>query len=107
MERAYFIYRPRRLQDLRVPHLPEQENAFEIIAVRQLSKLDYENFSEDLLADRAFLDGYGQAHTSVKQCILVTRRNAEDGILVEPDGRGFVLRAAYYAQETGTGVAES
>ena len=41
MERAYFIYRPRRLQDLRVPHLPEQENAFEIIAVRQLSKLDY------------------------------------------------------------------
>ena len=96
-QRAYFVYRPRRIYDLCVPHLPEQELAFEITAVKTPSKLDYENFSEDLLADRSFLDGILPAHSTIKQCILITRRNAADGILVEPDGRGFVLRAAYYS----------
>lgn len=55
-QRAYFVYHPRRIYDLCVPHLPEQELAFEITAVKALSKLDYENFSEDLPADRSFLD---------------------------------------------------
>ena len=53
-QRAYFVYRPRRIYDLCVPHLPEQELAFEITAVKALSKLDYENLSEDLLADPSF-----------------------------------------------------
>lgn len=92
-QHAYFVYRPRRIYDLCVPHLPEQELAFEITAVKALSKLDYENFSED----RSFLDGILPPHITIKQCILITRRNAADGILVEPDGRGFVLRAAYYS----------
>lgn len=96
-QRAYFVYRPRRIYDLCVPHLPEQELAFEITAVKALSKLDYENFSEDLLADRSFLDSILPPHSTIKQCILITRRNAADGILVEPDGRSFVLRAAYYS----------
>ena len=96
-QHAYFVYRPHRIYDLRVPHLPEQELAFEIIAVKTLSKLDYENFSEDLLADRAFLDGNIPTHGTIKQCILITHQNAANGILVEPDGRGFVLRAAYYS----------
>ena len=43
-QRAYFVYRPHRIYDLCVPHLPEQELAFEITAVKALSKLDYENF---------------------------------------------------------------
>ena len=47
-QRAYFVYHPRRIYDLCVPHLPEQELAFEITAVKALSKLDYENFSEDV-----------------------------------------------------------
>ena len=96
-QRAYFVYRPRRIYDLCVPHLPERELAFEITAVKALPKLDYENFSEDLLEDRSFLDGILPPHSTIKQCILITRRNAADGILVEPDGRGFVLRAAYYS----------
>ena len=43
-QHAYFVYRPRRIYDLCVPHLPEQELSFEITAVKALSKLDYENF---------------------------------------------------------------
>ena len=83
-QRAYFVYHPRRIYDLCVPHLPEQELAFEITAVKALE-------------DRSFLDGILPPHSTIKQCILITRRNAADGILVEPDGRGFVLRAAYYS----------
>ena len=98
-QRAYFVYRPRRIYDLCVPHLPEQELAFEITAVKTLSKLDYENFSEDLLADREYLGGNISTHGTIKQCILITRRNAADGILAETDGRGFVIRAAYYSAQ--------
>ena len=65
-QRAYFVYRPHRIYDLCVPHMPEQELAFEITAVKTLSKLDYENFSEDLLADRSFLDGILPPHSTIK-----------------------------------------
>ena len=80
-----------------MPILSTARAEFMITAVKALSKLDYENFLEDLLADRSFLDGILPPHSTIKQCILITRRNAADGILVEPDGRGFVLRAAYYS----------
>ena len=45
-QRAYFVYRPHRIYDLCVPHLPEQELAFEITAVKTPSKLDYVNFQK-------------------------------------------------------------
>lgn len=65
-QRAYFVYHPRRIYDLCVPHLPVQELAFEITAVKVLSKLDYENFSEDLPADCSFLDSILPPHSTIK-----------------------------------------
>ena len=94
---AWFVYRPRRISDLRVPHFPEQEQPFEIVAEVCLSALDYENFTEDLLADRAFLDGRPTSSALPRNCILVFRRAASGGVLVEPDGAGFVKYAAYLA----------
>ncbi len=54
VETAYFVNHPRRVSDLRQPHLPEAEQAYAIVQTVTLRPIDYENFSEDLLADRAF-----------------------------------------------------
>ena len=69
---AYFVNRPRRVSDLRQPHLPGAERAYTIVQTITLRPIDYENFSEDLLADRAFLTPLAQ-RGEVLQCIFVTR----------------------------------
>ena len=53
---AYFYFRPRTVRDLRCPHLLERETAYEIVKTITLSGIDFENFSEDLLADRQFIE---------------------------------------------------
>ena len=53
---AYFYFRPRTVRDLRRPHLLESETEYEIVKTITLSGIDYENFSEDLLADRQFIE---------------------------------------------------
>ena len=94
---AFFQYRPRRVSDLKTPHLIEQERRYRIVNVKRLSHIDYENFSEDLLADRQFLEEYPnqRAEDGVLNCILIHGCNKEDGILVVPKD-GFVFFAAYY-----------
>ena len=49
---AYFVERPRRLEDLLRPHLIERERPYSIVTAVQLPKIDYENFVTDMLADR-------------------------------------------------------
>ena len=49
---AYFVERPRRLEDLQRPHLIERERPYSIVTAVQLPKIDYENFVTDMLADR-------------------------------------------------------
>ena len=101
MERkAFFVFHPRRLEDLRVPHLAEQERAYRVTARVRLSKTDYENFVSDLLADRAFLEEYGKrcGMGAVWECILVQQRKRKDGVLVIPERKCFVARAAYVAE---------
>ena len=49
---AYFVERPRRIEDLTVPHLVEKERPFRIVTEVQLPAIDYENFITDMLADR-------------------------------------------------------
>ena len=53
---AYFVERPRRIDDLMVPHLNEQERLYRIVTEIQLPAIDYENFM-DVLDAKQFLDG--------------------------------------------------
>ena len=97
IQTAYFLYRPRRISDLLVPHLLEQEHPYTIVEEVRLSHIDYENFTEDLLADRAFLERYDGPLSvdGVYQCLLVREWSSTEGILVVPKD-GFVFHASAY-----------
>lgn len=97
---AYFVVRPRTITDLYRPHLVDIEQLYQVVYTVVLSKMDYENFSTDLLADRAFLDGLDNlcGTGTILRCILVQQRGKQGGILVIPKN-GFVECAAYVAAE--------
>ena len=91
---AYFLRRPRRIEELRA-----EENGllrpYRIVKNLRLGGMDYENFVTDLLADRAFLEnvpGCGEVGPLVR-CLCVTCRG-RDSVLVLPDGTGHVALAA-------------
>ena len=98
-KKAFFVNRPRRLDDLKRLHLVNEEKPFEIVRNVTLRAIDYKNFSEDLLADRAFLDDWNDIPTAggAKQCIFVHRCDKPDGILVVPTEQSHVLCAAYWS----------
>ena len=86
---AFFVRRPRRIDDLWRLHLIDQEAKYEVVKTIILPKIDFENFATDMLADRVFLEGY--AHLCdrsgpVIRCLLVRTRRSDLGILVYPDG---------------------
>ena len=97
---AYFVVRPRTITDLYKPHLVGIEQPYQIVYTVVLSKMDYENFSTDLLADRSFLDELETVcYTgTILRCILVQQRGKQNGILVIPKN-GFVELAAYMAAD--------
>ncbi len=96
MDTAYFVKRPRVIQDLAVPHPLEAERAYEVTALVSLVGIDYENFVTDMLADRDFIGenaalcGEGE----VMRCMLVQRRGQDGGVLVVPERGSFVGWAA-------------
>ena len=94
---AYFVERPRRLEDLTVPHLVEKERPYRIVAEIPLPAIDYENFITDMLADRQFLADHGGrcAKGEVWSCLLVCRRDKPGGVLIMPEAGPFVGWAAY------------
>ena len=96
-ETAFFVSRPRRLTELNASHLPESEHPFQIVADVVLSAMDYENFAEDLLVDREFLEPYAElcGKGAIYRCVFVHRRGYKDGILVVPERGYFVSCAAY------------
>ena len=98
---AYFVERPRRIEDLMVPHLIEKERPYRIVTEIQLSAIDYENFIADMLADRQFIEDHGRRckKSEVWDCLLVRRRGQSDGILVMPEDGNFVGCAAYYFEK--------
>ena len=95
---AYFVERPRRIEDLMVPHLIELERPYRIVTEIQLPAIDYENFITDMLADRQFIEDHGRRckKGEVWDCLLVRRRGQPDGVLVMPKAECFVGWAAYY-----------
>lgn len=86
MKMAFFVYRPRQWRDLWRPHPVE------------LSTIEYENFAEDLLVERSFL----QQNIPQGACLLVKARRQREGILVYPQGDR-VKWAAYYREEEPDG----
>ena len=91
---AYFIRRPRRIEELRAEE-NGQRRPYRIVKTLRLGGMDYENFVTDLLADRAFLEnvpGCGEVGPLVR-CLCVTCRG-RDSVLVLPDGTGHVALAA-------------
>lgn len=92
MRKAFFVPFPRRVSDLRRPHSVEEERPYRVTRIVLLPELDYENFSQDLLADRTFLrSGRGE-------CLLIKSKHRPDGILVYAKGDR-VHRAAYFSGE--------
>ena len=100
--RAYFISKPRTYRDLLKPHLPEAEREYEIVKVIELSDIDYENFCEDMLVDREFIEDNAELceDGDVLRCLLVKQHGKQhgkhEGILVVPE-LGSVKQAAYIA----------
>lgn len=87
-EHAYFVDRPRIIDDLCQPHPIEAELHYEVVKTVTLAGIDYENFITDMVADRQFLED--NAHLCSKDgvvvhCLLVKCRKAEGGVLVVPD----------------------
>ena len=95
---VYFVERPRRIEDLMVPHLIEQERPYRIVTEIQLPAIDYENFITDMLADRQFIEDHVRRckKDEVWSCLLVRRRGQPNGILVMPEDGCFVGWAAYF-----------
>ena len=91
---AYFIRRPRRIEELRDFGIG-MLRPYRIVSTVCLGGMDYENFVTDLLADRAFLEnapGCGE-DSSLVRCLCVTCRGW-DSVLVLPDGTGHISLAA-------------
>ena len=94
---AYFVERPRRLEDLICPHPVEKENPFRIAATVQLNAIDYENFITDMLAYRQFIEDHGRncRKGEVWECLFVRKKGRPDGILIMPERGSYVAWAAY------------
>ena len=94
---AYFAERPRRLEDLFVPHLLDMERPYEVVRVVNLAKIDYENFITDMLADRTFIEDSSELYSreEIWKCLLVQQRGRMDGVLVMPKAGRCVGWAAY------------
>jgi hypothetical protein len=98
---AYFVERPRRIEDLIVPHPIEEERPYRIVTEIQLPAIDYENFITDMLADRQFIEDHGRRckKGEVWDCLLVSRKGQNDGVLVMPEDGNFVGCAAFYFEK--------
>lgn len=95
---ALFVHRPRRIEELWVPHILADERSYIITKTVELAGIDYENFVTDMLADREFLEANATycGKGTPWQCLLIRKRDGKDGILVVPNG-SFVEWAAYYS----------
>lgn len=101
---AFFVRTPRTIRDLRKPHLQSSERPYEIVYTVELDALDYENFTEDLLVDRQFIEDFGGlcSEGDSFRCLLVHRRGKNEGILAVPELDAYVKWAAYICWEDGT-----
>jgi len=99
MPQAYFVQKPRRSEELCVPHDVTAESKYKIEKIINLKLIDYENFCGDMLVSRELLENSaklcGITADGVYRCLCVrSEKSGGPDILVLPDSGGFVLFAA-------------
>ncbi len=94
---ARFLSRPRRVSEIQETQETVVRN-YRIVKTVVLSAIDYENFTEDLLIDRPFLNSYAVLCRQSGDCLYVKRRGAAEGILVFPDQDRRVAAAALFRE---------
>ena len=103
---AFFVERPRTIDDLVQPHPLESERTFTIVKTIALDGIDYENFTTDMLADRYFLEKNaslcGKAPEEIR-CLLVKHRKTGEGVLVVPRGAWVDMAALFPQDNESTG----
>ena len=97
---AFFVERPRRMDELMCPHLSEWEREYEVVKTIRLSGIDYENFITDMVADRQFLEDNASLCSKDRaliRCLEITCKGSKERVLVVPDG-AWVEIAAIHAK---------
>ena len=103
---AYFVKKPRVLEDLKAAHSDDNGHPYEIVKTIPLSDMEYENFYTDMVADRQFLEDFSHLCSTgdIWKCLFVHPAEKEDGILVVPDdcyvGWATYISAAVKNQKT-------
>lgn len=94
---AFFVKRPRTLEDLISPHLLCREQAYELVESVALAAIDYENFITDMLADRQFFEDKAAlcSRGEVWKCLFIYQAGKTDGVLAIPESDDYLGWAAY------------
>lgn len=93
-ERAYFFFEPRRIDDLTPSNPKGKWMEYRIVKTICLSRIDYGNFTTDLLADRQFIEDNISLCQAKGDCLLVTDRQHSSELLVIPWHGCYVRYAA-------------
>ena len=102
-ERALFFFEPRRIDDLAPGNPGGKWMEYRIVKTICLSKIDFENFTNDLLADRQFIEDNIGLCVEKGDCFLITNRNHNGELLVIPWHKSFVR---YVALQTAITLVE-
>ena len=93
-QKAWFVFEPRRAEDLTIENNSGKWLKYEVVKTIRLSKIDYENFSTDLLADRQFIQDNIHLCRDKRDCLLVTGPGQARELLIIPWHGSFVRYAA-------------
>lgn len=93
-ERAFFVFRPRTVSDLSIGNGDGKWREYRIVKTVRLSRIEYENFTTDLLADRQFIEDSAPLCTGPEDCLLITGMQRQQELLVIPWQGCFVRYAA-------------
>lgn len=93
-ERAFFVFRPRTVSDLSIRTADGNWREYRIVKTVRLSRIEYENFTTDLLADRQFIEDSAPLCTGSEDCLLITGKQQQQELLVIPWQGCFVRYAA-------------
>ena len=91
---AYFVFRPRTSDDLSLENPMGRWRKYRIVKTICLPQIDFENFANDLLADRQFIEENSARCTESNDCLLVTNRRRDNTLLIIPWHGRFVRHAA-------------
>ena len=93
-ENAWFVFEPRRVDDLVFGVCEGKWMEYETVKTICLSKIDYENFTTDLLADREFIEDNINLCQNNGDCLLVAGPGRARDLLIIPWHGRFVRYAA-------------